>query len=168
MIEGPGHVPLNKIKENIIKEKEICKGAPFYVLGPLTTDIGVGYDHITGAIGGAFAAWLGADFLCYLTPAEHMHLPTVEDVYHGVVASKIAAHSADVAKGLPGAIDIDNEMSRARRNLDWDEMEKYALDSSVIKEARKKYPQRMDKACTMCSEYCALIEEKNERKAEKV
>lgn len=158
MIEGPGHVPLDKIKENVLKEKEVCKGAPFYVLGPLTTDIGAGHDHITGAIGGAVAAWMGADFLCYLTPAEHLHLPDVEDVHRGVIATKIAAHSGDIAKGLPGAKEMDDKMSVARRNLDWSRMEKYALDSKFVRKTGKKYPRRMDRACTMCGEYCALIE----------
>lgn len=159
MIEGPGHVPLDMIEENVLKEKEICDGAPFYVLGPLTTDIGAGFDHIVGAIGGALAAWKGADFLCYLTPAEHIHLPNIEDVIQGVVASKIAAHSADIARHLPGARKIDDKMSYARRNLNWKKMEDYALNSLRLKEIRKKYPQRSDNACTMCGEYCALLEE---------
>ncbi|MFH1416504.1 MAG: phosphomethylpyrimidine synthase ThiC [Elusimicrobiota bacterium] len=162
MIEGPGHVPLDKIEENIRKEKEICNGAPFYVLGPLTTDIAAGYDHITGAIGGAVAAWKGADFLCYLTPAEHLHLPSVRDVYEGVMAARIAAHSGDIAKNLPGARDVDDDMSAARKKLDWDAMESLALDGRKIKDARKDYPARKDGACSMCGEYCALIEaEKN-------
>ncbi len=159
MIEGPGHVPLDMIEENVKKEKEICDGAPFYVLGPLTTDIGAGFDHIVGAIGGALAAWKGADFLCYLTPAEHIHLPDIEDVIQGVVASKIAAHSADIARHLPGARRIDDKMSHARRNLNWKKMEEYALNSFRLKEIRKKYPSRSDDACTMCGEYCALLEE---------
>ena len=159
MIEGPGHVPLDMIEENVLKEKEICDGAPFYVLGPLTTDIGAGFDHITGAIGGALAAWKGADFLCYLTPAEHLGLPDIEDVIQGVVASKIAAHSADIARHLPGARSIDDKMSHARRNLNWKKMEDYALNSFRFKEIRKKYPLRSDNACTMCGEYCALLGE---------
>lgn len=158
MVEGPGHVPLNKIKENVVKEKEVCMGAPFYVLGPLTTDIGAGYDHITGAIGGAVAAWMGADFLCYLTPAEHLHLPDTEDVRIGVIATKIAAHSGDIARGLSNARDLDDMMSQARRNLDWNQMEKYAIDSKSIRKTLEKYPKRLDNACTMCGEYCALIE----------
>jgi len=157
MVEGPGHVPLNKIKENVEKEKEICQGAPFYVLGPLTTDIAVGYDHITSAIGGAFAGYLGADFLCYVTPSEHLHLPGLEDVRQGVVASKIAAHSASIARGLGG--DRDRKMSEARKNLDWAGMEKYALDGVKIKETRKKYPSLQDEVCTMCGPYCALLED---------
>jgi len=158
IIEGPGHVPLHLIEENVKKEKQVCDGAPFYVLGPLTTDIGAGYDHIAGAIGGAFAAWKGADFLCYLTPAEHLHLPEIKDVIPGVIASKIAAHSADIARGTPGAREKDDLMSTARRSLDWEKMEKLAIDPNVIKETRKKYPAREDKACTMCGKYCALVD----------
>ncbi len=157
MIEGPGHVPINKIKENIEKEKEICSGAPFYVLGPLTTDIAAGYDHITAAIGGALAGYFGADFLCYVTPSEHLHLPGLEDVKQGVIASKIAAHSASIARGIGG--DKDKRMSQARKNLDWAEMEKYALDGDKIKEARKKFPSMKDGVCTMCGPYCALLED---------
>jgi len=162
MIEGPGHVPLNKIEENVRMEKEICKGAPFYVLGPLTTDIGAGYDHITGAIGAAFAAWMGADFLCYLTPAEHLHLPDINDVKEGVIASKIAAHSADIARDLPNARLDDDRMSEARRKLDWDVMSKCTIVPGIIDKTRTMYPERDDRACTMCSEYCALIEDKEE------
>ncbi|MBN2407805.1 MAG: phosphomethylpyrimidine synthase ThiC [Elusimicrobia bacterium] len=158
MIEGPGHVPLDKIEENVRKEKEICKGAPFYVLGPLATDVGAGHDHITGAIGGALAAWKGADFLCYLTPAEHLHLPEVEDVYRGVVATKIAAHCADVARGNPRALEADLVMSKARRSLDWSGMEKHAMDPKLVKDAREKYPVKKEKTCTMCGEYCALAD----------
>lgn len=158
MIEGPGHVPLNLIEENVIKEKKICDGAPFYVLGPLTTDIGAGYDHITGAIGGAVAAWYGADFLCYLTPAEHLHLPEVEDVRQGVIATKIAAHCGSIARGIPGIRQVDDEMSAARRILNWDDMEKFAIDPELVERMRKEYPQRVDRACTMCGEYCALLE----------
>ncbi|MGM0568681.1 MAG: phosphomethylpyrimidine synthase ThiC, partial [Elusimicrobiota bacterium] len=146
-----------KIKENIFKEKKICNGAPFYVLGPLTTDIGAGYDHITSAIGGALAGYMGADFLCYVTPAEHMHLPGLKDVKEGVIASKIAAHSADLARGRSDY--RDRKMSEARRRLDWKEMEKYALDPEKIREARKKYPSLKENACTMCGSYCALADE---------
>ncbi|MFW6134448.1 MAG: phosphomethylpyrimidine synthase ThiC [Elusimicrobiota bacterium] len=156
MVEGPGHVPLDKIEENVIKEKQICKGAPFYVLGPLTCDIGAGHDHITGAIGGAFAAWKGADFLCYLTPAEHLHLPDINDVVAGVIATKIAAHSANIAKGMKK--ERDDKMSVARRKLDWGKMERYALDHSSVRKMRKKYPERKDRACTMCGEFCALLD----------
>ena len=157
MIEGPGHVPLHKIEENVKKEKTICNGAPFYVLGPLTTDIGVGYDHITGAIGGALAAWKGADFLCYVTPAEHLHLPGIEEVKKGVIASKIAAHSADIARGL-NVQKQDDRMSEARKNLNWSEMEKYALCPASIQKTKSDFPDRKDRACTMCGEYCALLD----------
>ncbi len=158
MIEGPGHVPLNLIEENVRMEKELCGGAPFYVLGPLTTDIGAGYDHITGAIGGAFAAWKGADFLCYLTPAEHLHLPDNEDVAMGVIASKIAAHSGDVAKKIPGALERNEKMSKARRDLDWELMQRNAMAPAAVERERKRYPERKDRACTMCGEYCALLD----------
>ncbi|MGM0440926.1 MAG: phosphomethylpyrimidine synthase ThiC [Elusimicrobiota bacterium] len=159
MIEGPGHVPLDKIEENVKREKELCDSAPFYVLGPLTTDLGAGYDHITGAIGGALAAWKGADYLCYVTPAEHLHLPENDDVKRGVIASKIAAHSADIARGLDNIRDGDDKISVARKNLDWDKMEKYALDPETVKKTKQKFPQRDDRACTMCGEYCALLED---------
>ena len=120
IIEGPGHMPLNQIQANMEIQKTICKGAPFYVLGPLVTDVAPGYDHITAAIGGAIAATYGASFLCYVTPAEHLRLPTLEDVKEGIIASKIAAHAADIAKGIKGAAQWDHDMSEARRNLDWD------------------------------------------------
>lgn len=158
MVEGPGHVPLNKIEENVLREKEVTDGAPFYVLGPLTTDIGAGYDHITGAIGGAFAAFKGADYLCYVTPAEHMHLPEASDVIDGVVASKIAAHSADIARGNKAAIRRDRSMSEARRNLDWDKMKELSIYPGPLEETFKKYKIRHDRACTMCGEYCALLD----------
>ncbi|MEA3506281.1 MAG: phosphomethylpyrimidine synthase ThiC [Elusimicrobiota bacterium] len=158
MVEGPGHVPLDKIEENVLREKEVTGGAPFYVLGPLTTDIGAGYDHITGAIGGALAAFKGADFLCYVTPAEHMHLPDSSDVVDGVVASKIAAHSADIAKGNKAAIERDRKMSEARRNLDWDKMKALAIYPGPLEETFKKYSIREDRACTMCGQYCALLD----------
>jgi len=158
MIEGPGHVPLNLIEENVRIQKEVCKGAPFYVLGPLTTDIGAGYDHITGAIGGAVAAWKGADFLCYLTPAEHLRLPDEKDVALGVIASRIAAHSADIARNPSKLRAQDDLMSRARRNLDWEQMLRHALDPRAVSESMKKRPVREDKACTMCGEYCALLD----------
>jgi phosphomethylpyrimidine synthase len=158
MVEGPGHVPLNKIEENVLREKEVTDGAPFYVLGPLTTDIGAGYDHITGAIGGAFAAYKGADFLCYVTPAEHMHLPDSNDVIDGVVASKIAAHSADIARGNKSALERDRKMSLARKNLDWEKMRDLAIYPGPLEETFKKYKIREDRACTMCGEYCALLD----------
>ena len=159
MIEGPGHVPLHLIKENIEKQKELCSGAPFYILGPLVTDIAAGYDHIAGAIGGALAGWAGADFLCYLTPAEHLHLPSLEDVREGVMASRIAAHSADIARGLPGASERDLQMSLARKKLDWDKMQELSLDPEKVGNARKKYRNREDSACTMCGDFCAMIDD---------
>jgi len=128
MIEGPGHMPLNEIIPNMLLEKKLCHGAPFYVLGPLVTDVAPGYDHITSAIGGAIAAASGADFLCYVTPAEHLRLPTLEDMKEGIIASRIAAHAADIAKGVPGARQWDDQMGEARRNLDWQKMFELALD----------------------------------------
>jgi phosphomethylpyrimidine synthase len=154
MIEGPGHVPLNQIEANVRIEKTVCKNAPFYVLGPLISDIAPGYDHITSAIGGALAAYYGADFLCYVTPAEHLSLPTVEDVRTGVIASKIAAHAADLAKGKDWH--LDNEMSMARKALDWKKMFELALDPEKAKEVRGKIKTKLPDVCSMCSEYCAL------------
>ncbi len=156
MIEGPGHVPIHKIEENIKIEKSLCEEAPFYVLGPLVTDIAAGYDHITGAIGGAIAAMYGADYLCYVTPAEHLRLPTVEDVKLGVIATKIAAHAGDIAKGVPGAKDLDDKLSKARKNLDWEEMFKYMLDSQLAKKMRRERPPMDSNLCTMCGEFCAI------------
>jgi phosphomethylpyrimidine synthase len=153
MIEGPGHIPLNEIEENVELEKKFCHGAPFYVLGPLTTDVASGYDHITGAIGGALAAWKGADFLCYITPAEHLRLPTVRDVWEGVIVTRIAAHSADIAKGIKGARDWDDEMSKARGKLKWKKMINLALDT---KKAKRYHPSLKEETCTMCGEYCAI------------
>ena len=137
MVEGPGHVPMDQIAANMKIQETICKGAPFYVLGPLVTDIAPGYDHITAAIGGAIAAWQGAAFLCYVTPAEHLALPNVDDVHQGIIASKIAAHAADIAKGIPGARDQDDRMADARKALDWDAQWLEALDPEVAKEIRK-------------------------------
>ncbi|HQF87647.1 MAG TPA: phosphomethylpyrimidine synthase ThiC [Acidobacteriota bacterium] len=157
MIEGPGHVPLQMIPENMRLEKSLCEGAPFYVLGPLVTDIAPGYDHITGAIGGAVAGMHGADFLCYVTPAEHLRLPTEEDVRLGVIASKIAAHAADIAKGLPGAMDPDRAMSVARKNLDWDSQFRHALDPELAGRMRRERPPKgQSEVCTMCGEFCAV------------
>ena len=155
MVEGPGHVPLNQIVTNIQLQKSLCKGAPFYVLGPLVTDIAAGYDHITGAIGGALAAMAGADFLCYVTPSEHLGLPDVNDVRDGVIASRIAAHAADIAKGIPGAIEQDIKMSTARKKLDWNEQVKLAIDP---KKARCVHEQRTTSgdACSMCGGMCAM------------
>ncbi len=155
MIEGPGHVPLHMIKENIDLEKQHCDGAPFYVLGPLVTDASPGYDHLSGAIGGALAAYFGADFLCYLTPTEHLGLPGMEDVIDGVIASKIAAHAADVARGIPGARDRDDAMSRARSNLDWEGMFSHALNPERARAIRRLSGGENGEVCTMCGDFCS-------------
>jgi phosphomethylpyrimidine synthase len=155
MVEGPGHVPLDQIVTNVKLEKRITKGAPFYVLGPLTTDIAPGYDHIVGAIGGAIAASAGADYLCYVTPAEHLGLPGNDEVKEGVIASKIAAHSADIMKGVVGASEWDYKMSTARRALDWNKQKELSLDPEKFDELRNKYKTATD-ACSMCGDYCAL------------
>lgn len=158
MVEGPGHVPLDQIAANMQVQKTICMGAPFYVLGPLVTDIAPGYDHITSAIGGAVAAMNGAAFLCYVTPAEHLALPNVEDVKQGIIASKIAAHAADIAKGIKGARDIDDRMAEARRNLDWDEQYACALDPATAKAIRDSRSPEDDHSdtCSMCGKFCAV------------
>ncbi len=156
IIEGPGHVPLNQVELNIKLEKEICKGAPFYVLGPLVTDIAMGYDHIATAIGGAIAGAAGADFLCYVTPAEHIRLPNIEDVREGVVASKIAAHAADIAKGLPSAIEKDKKMARFRKNLDWEGQASMSFDPDRVREWRGQVPPQEKEVCSMCGEFCAI------------
>ena len=158
MVEGPGHVPMDQIAANMKIQETICKGAPFYVLGPLVTDIAPGYDHITAAIGGAIAAWQGAAFLCYVTPAEHLALPNVDDVHQGIIASKIAAHAADIAKGIPGARDQDDRMADARKALDWDAQWLEALDPEVAKEIRKSRMPEEDHAdtCSMCGKFCAV------------
>lgn len=158
MVEGPGHVPMDQIAANMKIQETICKGAPFYVLGPLVTDIAPGYDHITAAIGGAIAAWQGAAFLCYVTPAEHLALPNVDDVHQGIIASKIAAHAADIAKGIPGARDQDDRMADARKELDWDAQWLEALDPEVAKEIRKSRMPEEDHAdtCSMCGKFCAV------------
>lgn len=158
MVEGPGHVPMDQIAANMKIQETICKGAPFYVLGPLVTDIAPGYDHITAAIGGAIAAWNGAAFLCYVTPAEHLALPNVDDVHQGIIASKIAAHAADIAKGIPGARDQDDRMADARKALDWDAQWLEALDPEVAKEIRKSRMPEEDHAdtCSMCGKFCAV------------
>ncbi len=158
MVEGPGHVPLNQVAANMEIQKTLCHGAPFYVLGPLVTDIAPGYDHITGAIGGAVAAMSGASFLCYVTPAEHLALPNVDDVRQGIIASKIAAHAADIAKGLPHARDIDDKMADARRKLDWDKQFECALDAETarkIRDSRKPEDDHSD-TCSMCGKFCAV------------
>lgn len=158
MVEGPGHVPLDQIEANMKVQETICKGAPFYVLGPLVTDIAPGYDHITGAIGGAVAAWHGAAFLCYVTPAEHLALPDVDDVHRGIIASKIAAHAADIAKGVSGARERDDRMADARKNLDWDAQWLEALDPEAAKIIRKSRKPEEDHAdtCSMCGKFCAV------------
>ena len=158
MVEGPGHVPMDQIAANMKIQETICKGAPFYVLGPLVTDIAPGYDHITAAIGGAIAAWNGAAFLCYVTPAEHLALPNVDDVHQGIIASKIAAHAADIAKGIPGARDQDDRMADARKALDWDAQWLEALDPEVAKEIRKSRMPEEDHSdtCSMCGKFCAV------------
>lgn len=156
MIEGPGHMALNEIAANMILQKRLCHEAPFYVLGPLVTDIAPGYDHITSAIGGAVAASAGADFLCYVTPAEHLRLPDLQDVRDGIIACKIAAHAGDIAKGLEGARDIDNKMSDARRRIDWEEMFSYALDPKKARAYFESKPPTERDSCTMCGKMCAM------------
>jgi phosphomethylpyrimidine synthase len=156
MIEGPGHVPLNEIEANILLEKKLCNGAPFYVLGPLATDVAPGYDHITAAIGGALAGKAGADFLCYVTPAEHLCLPSLDDVKQGVIASRIAAHVADLAKGIKSAHEWDAKMGKARKNLDWNAQAELAIDPELVVETRGKNPSSEKEACTMCGKFCAM------------
>jgi phosphomethylpyrimidine synthase len=157
MIEGPGHVPLNQIEANIKLQKRICHGAPFYVLGPLVTDIAPGYDHITSAIGGAIAASAGADFLCYVTPSEHLCLPTAQDVHDGVMATRLAGHAADIVKGIPGAIERDIDISKARKSLNWEKQYELALDPPLARKRRGATAEVADAhgACTMCGEFCA-------------
>jgi len=155
MIEGPGHLPLDQIATNVQLEKSLCRGAPFYVLGPLVTDIGAGYDHITAAIGGAVAAAAGADFLCYVTPTEHLSLPGMEDVKEGVIASRIAAHAADIVKGVKGAREWDEQMSRARKALDWQTQAKLSLDPELSQQVHGKIPAS-GATCSMCGKYCAM------------
>jgi len=155
MVEGPGHLPLNHIEANVKLEKAICQGAPFYVLGPLVTDIAAGYDHITGAIGGAIAAAAGADFLCYVTPAEHLSLPDPEDVRQGVIASRIAAHAADIVKGVSGAAEQDKKMAIARKKLDWEEQARLSLDPALARRVHGKHTST-GSACSMCGQFCAM------------
>ena len=158
LVEGPGHVPLHQIAANMELQKTLCMGAPFYVLGPLVTDVAPGYDHITAAIGGAVAAMNGAAFLCYVTPAEHLALPNVDDVRQGIIASKIAAHAADIAKGIPGARDIDDRMATARRNLDWEAQYACALDPETARSLRESRLPEDDHSdtCSMCGKFCAV------------
>lgn len=156
IIEGPGHVPLNQIQANMEIEETLCGGAPFYVLGPLVTDIAPGYDHITSAIGGAVAATYGASFLCYVTPAEHLRLPDLNDVKEGIIAAKIAAHAADIAKGIPGASDWDKKMSTARKKLDWEEMFDLAIDPEKARRYRESARPEKEDTCSMCGNFCAV------------
>ncbi|MBW1771633.1 MAG: phosphomethylpyrimidine synthase ThiC [Deltaproteobacteria bacterium] len=156
MIEGPGHVPLNQIKANVLLQKQLCHNAPFYVLGPLVTDIAAGYDHVACAIGGAVAGEAGADFLCYVTPTEHLCLPGVADVREGVVVSKIAAHAADIARGHEGAIARDRKMAIARKNLDWEAQMELAIDPRKARKLRSENPPEEEDVCTMCGKFCAM------------
>ena len=156
MIEGPGHVPLDQIQANVLLQKKLCHHAPFYVLGPLVTDIGTGYDHVVCAIGGALAGAAGANFLCYVTPAEHLCLPSVEDVREGVIVTKIAAHAADIARGNKIAVDKDKQMAVARKNLDWETQMKLAIAPEKAKKYRAQNPPSEDDVCTMCGKYCAI------------
>lgn len=156
IVEGPGHMPLNQIAGNVMLQKQLCHGAPFYVLGPLVTDVAPGYDHITSAIGGAVAAAAGADFLCYVTPAEHLRLPTMEDMKEGIVASRIAAHAADIAKGIQGAQDWDNRMSEARAEIDFDKMIALSIDPEKSERYRRESQPVHDDTCTMCGKMCAM------------
>lgn len=156
IIEGPGHMSMDQIAANVLLQKRLCSGAPFYVLGPLVTDIAPGYDHITGAIGGAIAAAAGADFLCYVTPAEHLKLPSLDDVKEGVVASRIAAHAADIVKRVPGSMEADERMARSRSNLDWQGQISLSLDPEKAKAYREEGGAYHGPTCTMCGEYCAI------------
>ena len=156
MVESPGHMPMNQIAANMEIQKTICKGAPFYVLGPLVTDIAPGYDHITAAIGGAIAAASGASFLCYVTPAEHLRLPSLDDVKEGIIASRIAAHAADIAKGVKGAIEWDHQMSLARKKLDWEEMFDICIDPEKARRYRAEAKPEKEDTCSMCGNFCAV------------
>ena len=156
MIEGPGHVPMHQIATNVQLQKQLCHGAPFYVLGPLVTDIAPGYDHITSAIGGAIAASAGADFLCYVTPSEHLRLPSVEDVKVGVIASKIAAHAADITKGVKGAMEKDIQMAKCRKAMDWEQQIKLSLDPTLADQLRSSSQPADKDVCTMCGDFCAI------------
>ncbi|WP_444658174.1 phosphomethylpyrimidine synthase ThiC [Caproiciproducens sp. R2] len=156
MVEGPGHMAMNEIAANMTLQKRLCHNAPFYVLGPLVTDIAPGYDHITSAIGGAIAAASGADFLCYVTPAEHLRLPDLNDVKEGIITSKIAAHAADIAKGVPHARDLDNQMAHARHRMDWDEMFRVAIDGEKARDYFESTPPADRHTCSMCGKMCAV------------
>jgi len=159
MIEGPGHVPLNQIEANVDLAKRLGHNAPLYFLGPLVTDIAPGYDHITSAIGGAVAAARGVDFICYVTPAEHIRLPDVKDVREGVIAARIAGHAADIVKGVKGAVEQDNEMSKWRKARDWKKQEEFCIDPEKLRTERAKLPPAQDDVCTMCGEFCAMKDE---------
>ncbi len=156
MIEGPGHVPLDQVQANIQLQKRLCHNAPFYVLGPLVTDVAAGHDHVACAIGGALAGWAGADFLCYVTPSEHLALPGPEEVYRGVVVTRIAAHAADIARGRQASIERDRAMADARRRMDWEAMFNLCLDSKTARAIRQKTPPAEDEVCTMCGKFCAV------------
>jgi phosphomethylpyrimidine synthase len=156
MIEGPGHVPLDQVEAQVVLQKKLCREAPFYVLGPLVTDIAAGYDHIACAIGGAVAGMAGADFLCYVTPSEHLKLPSVQDVKEGVIAARIAAHAADIARGHENAIDTDLEMSRARKDLNWEKQISLAIDPIKARTYRSGSKPSSNEVCTMCGEFCAI------------
>ena len=156
MVEGPGHVPINQVEANVQIQKTLCKGAPFYVLGPLVTDVAPGYDHITSAIGGALAAAAGVDFLCYVTPSEHLGLPGVEEVREGIIAARIAAHAGDIAKGIPGAAQWDLDMSKARKARDWKRQEELSIDPQKFKKYRKERGAHDEEVCSMCSQFCAM------------
>ena len=158
MIEGPGHIPLHQIKTNVELEKSLCHNAPFYVLGPVVADIAPGYDHITSAIGGALAAYFGADFLCYVTPSEHLRLPTIEDVKEGVIAAKIAAHAADIARGNKKAIEKELQMAIARHNLDWEKQIEISIDPVKSRKYREESEAHNQKVCSMCGEFCAIAQ----------
>ncbi len=168
IVEGPGHVPLNKVTENMTIQKSICNNAPFYILGPLVTDIASGYDHISGAIGGALAAMNGADFLCYVTPAEHLKLPSVDDVAEGVIASKIAAHAADLALGMEYALDIERTMAQARKELDWEKQIALSVNPEKARAYREESMVGDSDVCTMCGEFCAIkrLQETDNRRTE--
>jgi len=161
MVEGPGHVPLDQIEANVLLEKRLCKGAPFYVLGPLVTDVSPGYDHITCAIGGAIAGKAGADFLCYVTPSEHLKLPSVEDVREGVIATRIAGHAADIARGSKKAFQRDIEMSKARKAFDWEKQIELSLDPEKARRYHEEGKSGEKDVCTMCGEFCAIKRVKN-------
>lgn len=162
MVEGPGHVPMNQVEKNVRLAKKICRGAPLYLLGPIVTDIAPGYDHITSAIGGAIAASCGADFICYVTPAEHLRLPDVQDVHEGVIAARIAGHAADIAKGVSGAIEWDHKFSKFRKDFNWQEQEKLSIDPKKFAKERAKVSLKDESVCSMCGQFCAMKEDKQD------